>query len=66
MDMYEFIAFIRDLESARLAGWGIDHGPSFGGWVWLGDNPPRSAAAAVATAHADVANRVDGRTFPRW
>ena len=53
--LQEILASIRDLESARLAGWGIDHGSSFGGWVWLtGDDPPDAAAAAVADAHADV------------
>ncbi len=51
----EILASIRDLEAARLAGWGIDHGPGFGGWVWLtGDDSPGAAAAAVAAAHADV------------
>ena len=53
--LQEILASIRDLEAARLAGWGIDHGPSFGGWVWLtGDDPPSTAAAVVAAAHADV------------
>ena len=53
--LQEILASIRDLEAARLAGWGIDHGPSFGGWVWLtGDDPPSAAAARVAAAHADV------------
>ena len=51
----EILASIRDLEAARLAGWGIDHGSSFVGWVWLtGDDPPGVAAARVADAHADV------------
>ena len=51
----EILASIRSLKAARLAGWGIDHGPSFGGWVWLtGDDPPSAAAARVAAAHADV------------
>lgn len=53
--LQEILASIRGLEAARLAGWGIDHGPSFGGWVWLtGDDPPSTAAAVVAAAHADV------------
>ena len=53
--LQEILASIRDLESARLAGWGIDHTASFGGWVWLtGDAAPGAAAAAVANAHADV------------
>ena len=51
----EILASIRDLEDARLAGWGIDHGSNFGGWVWLtGDDAPGAAAAAIADAHADV------------
>ena len=54
----EILASIRDLEDARLAGWGIDHGSNFGGWVWLtGDAAPGAAAAAVADAHADVSIR---------
>ena len=54
----EILASIRSLESARLAGWGIDHGSNFGGWVWLtGDAAPGTAAAAVADAHADVSIR---------
>ena len=53
--LQEILATIRDLESTRLAGWSIDHTVSFGGWVWLtGDNPPGSAAAAIAAVHADV------------
>ena len=51
----EILASIRSLESARLAGWGIDHTASFGGWVWLtGDDPPTATAAAIVAAHADV------------
>ena len=53
--LQEILASIRDLEAARLAGWGIDHGTSFIGWVWLtGDDPPSAAAARVANSHADV------------
>ena len=53
--LQEILASIRDLEAARLAGWGIDHTASFGGWVWLtGNAEPSAAAAAVADAHADV------------
>ena len=51
----EILASIRDLEATRLAGWGIDHGSNFGGWVQLtGDDPPSAAAVAMADAHADV------------
>ena len=53
--LQEILASIRDLEAARLAGWGIDHTASFGGWVWLtGNAAPGAASAAVADAHADV------------
>ena len=53
--LQEILASIRSLESARLAGWGIDHTANFGGWVWLtGDDPPAAAAAAIVAAHADV------------
>ena len=53
--LQEILASIRDLEAARLAGWGIDHTASFGGWVWLtGNAAPSAAAAAIADAHADV------------
>ena len=53
--LQEILASIRDLEGSRLAGWGIDHGPNFGGWVWLtGDTAPGGEAACIAAAHADV------------
>ena len=53
--LQEILASIRDLEATRLAGWGIDHTASFGGWVWLtGNAAPNAAATAVADAHADV------------
>ena len=53
--LQEILASIRDLEAARLAGWGIDHTSSFGGWVWLtGNAAPGATSAAVADAHADV------------
>ena len=56
--LQEILASIRDLEATRLAGWGIDHGSNFGGWVQLtGDDPPSAAAAGVADAHADVGIR---------
>ena len=56
--LQEILASIRGLEAVRLAGWGIDHGSSFGGWVWLtGDDPPSAAAAGAAAAHADVVIR---------
>jgi len=46
---------IRELENARLAGWGIDHEVTFTGWVWLtGNQPPSSAAKTIADAHTDI------------
>ena len=54
----EALSTIRDLEAARVAGWGINHRGGFGGWVLLtGDEPASSAAAAVAEAHSDVGIR---------
>lgn len=51
----EALASIRGLESARVAGWDIDHRGRFGGWVLLtGNGPASTAAAAVADAHSDV------------
>ena len=51
----EILASIRDLESSRLAGWGIDHSGTFKGWVWLtGNQPPSAGAASIANTHADV------------
>lgn len=53
--LQEIMASIRDLEGARLAGWGIDHGSDFGAWVWLtGDAAPGEEAACIAAAHDDV------------
>ena len=53
--LQKILASIRDLEDARLAGWGINHDSNFRGWVWLtGDAAASAAAAAVAAAHADV------------
>jgi len=49
------LAEIRVHETARLAGWGIDHTGTFTGWVWLtGDDAPSSAASDIAAAHSDV------------
>lgn len=44
--LQEILALIRDLEAARLAGWGIDHTASFGGWAstW-----PPTPCASVST-----------------
>ena len=54
-ELQEIIASIRELEVARLAGWGIDHDGGFGAWVWLvGDGDPSPAAARIASGHADL------------
>ena len=53
--LQEILASIRTIESARLAGWGIDHTGTFTGWVWLtGDQPPTAAASRIAGGHTDV------------
>ena len=39
--LQDILAEIRSHETARLAGWGIDHTATFTGWAWLtGDEPP--------------------------
>ncbi len=54
-ELQEIIASIRELEVARLAGWGIDHDGGFGAWVWLvGDELPSPAVARIASGHADL------------
>ena len=56
--LQEILASIRELESERVAGWGIEHAGTFAGWVWLaGDEPPKPASAAIATLHDDIAIR---------
>ncbi len=53
--LQEVVASIRELEVARLAGWGIDHDGHFGAWVWLvGDGPSSPAVARISGGHADV------------
>ncbi len=53
--LQDFLATIRELETVRVAGWGIDHVGTFVGWVWLtGDTPPQPASVVVADAHDDV------------
>ncbi|MCY3894124.1 MAG: hypothetical protein OXF65_12620 [Acidimicrobiaceae bacterium] len=53
--MQDILASIRELESSRVAGWGIDHAGTFTGWVWLtGDAPAIQASAAIADAHDDI------------
>ncbi len=55
----ELLAAIRDAEGTRVAGWGIDHAGTFGGWVWLtGNEPPSAQAQQTADAHADVRIRL--------
>ncbi len=54
-ELQEIIASIRELEVARLAGWGIDHEGGFGAWVWLvGDELPSPAVARIAGSHVDL------------
>lgn len=49
------MASIRAHERSRVAGWGIDHGPDFKGWVWLtGDQPAGREATRIADGAADV------------
>ncbi|MCY4664074.1 MAG: S1 family peptidase [Acidimicrobiaceae bacterium] len=49
------LASIRELESARLAGWGIDHSRNFIGWVSLtGNGPPPAAATRIGDTHTHV------------
>lgn len=51
----ELLTSIREFESSRVAGWGIDHAGTFAGWVWLtGDAPAGEASTAIADAHDDV------------
>ena len=53
--LHELTATIRDVETERLAGWGIDHSPTFAGWVLLtGAESPAAKAAAIARNHADL------------
>ncbi len=52
------MASIREVEGARVAGWGIEHGSSFGGWVWLvGDAPASDEAVRIAARFSDVVIR---------
>lgn len=49
------LASIRDIETLRLAGWGIDHAGTFTGWVWLtGNQPPSATASRIADANTDI------------
>ncbi len=53
--MSDILRSIRDSESERVAGWGIEHGSALAGWVWLtGSESPSARAAALAAAHVDV------------
>ncbi len=53
--LQDIMAAIRDAESFRLAGWGIDHADRFGAWVWLtGDEPPSAEAARIVAVNDDV------------
>ncbi len=53
--LQKIMASIRDSESSRLAGWGIDHAGPFTAWVCLtGDNLPGQVASGLAERHSDV------------
>ncbi len=53
--LQKIMASIRDSESSRLAGWGIDHAGPFTAWVCLtGDDPPGQVASGLAERHSDV------------
>lgn len=57
--MHGVLAEIREAESHRVAGWGIDHGAQMIGWVLLTDDEsPNATAQAVADAHADIEIRI--------
>lgn len=57
--LQDILTEIRSHETARLAGWGIDHTGTFTGWVWLiGNLPPSTAASRIANAHTDVEIRI--------
>lgn len=60
--MQEILASIRELESARVAGWGINHVGTFAGWVWLtGDEHPKPASEAIASIHDDIEIRTGAK-----
>lgn len=53
--LHELMAAIREAESGRVAGWGIDHSPAFGGWVLLsGTEAPTGVSAAIVEANTDL------------
>ena len=52
--LHELMIAIREAESERVAGWGIDHSPTFTGWVLLtGTEAPTAASAATGEANDD-------------
>ena len=49
------MAAIREAEAERVAGWGIDHSPTFTGWVLLtGTEAPTAVSTATGEANADL------------
>ncbi len=60
--MEKLLVELRETESNRAAGWGIDRadpytrlGESFVAWLWLtGHDPPSNQAQALAAAHPDI------------
>ncbi|WP_419855034.1 hypothetical protein [Candidatus Poriferisodalis sp.] len=65
-EMEIVLAGLRETESKRTAGWGIDQadpymriGESFVAWLWLtGDDPPSPQAQEVAAEHSDIELRI--------
>ena len=56
--LHELMTAIREAESERVAGWGIDHSPTFTGWVLLtGTEAPTAVSAATAEANDDLETR---------
>ena len=53
--LHELMASVREAEAERVAGWGIDHSPTFTGWVLLsGTEAPTAVSATTAEANADL------------
>jgi len=61
--IHDVLQAIRDAESGRVAGWGIDHGAQMIGWVLLtGDSAAGATALALAGTHTDIEIRT-GATY---
>ena len=70
VEMEALLAELREVESHRTAGWGIDQadlytriGDSFVAWLWLtGDDPPSEELRDIAGEHQDVEIRTGAST----